>query len=175
MSKQHNEVKTKIIQETFNDKRKMKCIENKDELGLDEHVYKGGDIFITDDGQFVGLDFQQTDFDEHELVKHIELAENLYEKHEKFVNLYLICPKNVNVCVRECEIRSDASFAIKLACIQEDLCEITLNRIKEKIKRNEMLTSQDLKDLGELPVKCRKEDRNYYRTEYLKIINRYHY
>lgn len=175
MKKQDYKVRTKVIRETFNDKRRLKCIENKDELKLDEHVYKGGDIFKTDDEEFVDLEFQLTDFNEDELVKYVEFAENLYEKHGKYVSIYLICPKDVNVCVRECEIKSEAAFTIKLACISEDPCEIVLNHIKEKVKRNEILNGDDLHALSMLQVICPKEERNYYRKEYLKIINRLEY
>ena len=174
MNKQDYEVRTKVIQETFNDKRRLKCIEN-DELQLDKHIYKGGDIFITDDGEFVDLEFQVVDFSEDELVKYVELAEELYEKYGKVVSIYILCPKDVNVCVRECEIKSEAAFTIKLACIQEDPCEIILKGIKAKLKANETLDDDDWHALSMLQVMCKKEERNYYRREYIRIYNRLHY
>ncbi|MBQ6098366.1 MAG: hypothetical protein IJL02_00700 [Methanobrevibacter sp.] len=175
MDRKDYEVRTKVIRETFNDERQLICIEDKDELKLDENVYSGGDIFITDDGEFIDLEFQTKDFDENELVKYVELAENLYEKHGKNITIYLICPKGINVSVRECDIKSEATFTIKLACIPEDPCEMVLKHIKDKIKRNEILNGDDLHALSMLQVVCRKEDRNYYRREYFKIINRLQY
>lgn len=175
MDRQYYEVKTKIIQEIFNDKRKLNPVENKDELNLDDHVYQEGDIFLCDNGEFVVLDFQIKDFNEDELVKYAELAENLYEINEKPVSIYLVCREDIDVCVKECEIKSEADFKIKLACTPKDQCKEDLNRIKRKLKRNEILSGDDLHILSSLQVRCKKEDRNYYRKEYLKIINRLHY
>lgn len=67
---------------------------------------------------------------------------------------------------------SHAEFTIKLACVEEDPCKIILNAIKAKVKNHELLDGDDLHALSMLQVMCRKEDRNYYRREYFKIINK---
>ena len=74
------------------------------------------------------------DFDENELVKYVEFAENLFEKHHKSVSIYIICPDDINVCVRECEIKSEAFFTIKLAKVNENPARIILSMIKQKIE-----------------------------------------
>lgn len=168
-------IRSKIIRETFDDKRTLVSPVNADELNLNEHVHQGGDMFITSDGEIIDLEFQETDFTEDELVKYVELAEELYEKIEKEVSIYIICPKDIGVYVKEIEIRSDADFTIKLACIPEERCELILNYIKHKIKANEKLSEDDINALNNLPVKCRKENRNYYRRETIRIMNRLHY
>ena len=56
----------------------------------------------------IDLEFQMTDFDENELVKYVEFAEALYEKHRKHIHIYIICPNNIYVCVKECKIVSEA-------------------------------------------------------------------
>lgn len=175
MNKKDFNIRAKVIKETFNDKRKITSSIKAEELKIDEDIHQGGDIFITSDGEIIDLEFQMVDFTEDELVKYAEFAENLYEQSGKEVSIYLICPNDVNVCVRECEIKSDATFTIKLACIQEDPCEIILNGIKAKLNSNEMLDGDDLHALSMLQVMCKKEDRNYYRREYFKIINRLQY
>ena len=139
---------------------------------VDDGIYPGGDIFTTEDGELIDLEFQMTDFDEDELVKYVELAEALYEKNRCPISIYIICPDDVNICMKECEIMSKADFTIKLACINEDPCQIILKAIKHKIKNNEILNGDDIHALSLLQVKCRKEDRNYYRREYFKIINK---
>ncbi|MBQ8018234.1 MAG: hypothetical protein IJ258_09055 [Methanobrevibacter sp.] len=168
-------IKAKIIKETFNDERRIKCRTPKHERELDENVYPGGDIFTTEEGEFIDFEFQIKDFDEVELTKYVEFAENLYEKHQKKVSVYILCPKDINVTVKECPIKSDAEFTIKLACNQEDLCHMILRVIKNKIKNHEGLTGEDFHVLANLPVKCAKKDRNYFRLEYFRIINRYFY
>ena len=166
-------LRTKIIKETFNDEREIKCRTPKHLRELDENVHQGGDIFTTEDGEFIDLEFQLEDFDEVELTKYVEFAENLYEKNQKHVSVYILCPKDINVSVKECPIKSEADFTIKLACNQDDLCHMILKAIKNKIRNNEILTGEDFNILANLPVKCAKKDRNYFRVEYFKIINRY--
>ncbi len=166
---------TKIIRETFNDERPIKCRTPEDVRKLDEGIHPGGDIFTTEEGEFIDFELQLNDFDEEELTKYIEFAESLYEKHQKHVSVYLLCPKNVDVRVRECTIKSESDFTIKLACSQEDPCHIILNGIKNKLNNKEILDADDLHALAVLPIWCDKKDRNYFRLEYLKIINRYFY
>jgi hypothetical protein len=165
--------KTEIIKESFKDQRPIKCPTPEHITKLDEDVHPGGDIFTTEDGEFIDLEFQQKDFDEVELAKYIDFAENLYEKHHKHVSVYIICPKHINVCVKEHEICSDADFTIKVACSQEDYPKMVLDRINQKIRNKEILDRDDQKMVERLPLMCAKKDRNYYRVESLKIINRH--
>ena len=55
-----------VIKNTFNDKRKIQC-EVKNDIEIDEGIHQGGDLFKTEDGDFIDLEFQMTDFDEDEL------------------------------------------------------------------------------------------------------------
>ncbi|WP_405293632.1 hypothetical protein [Methanobrevibacter sp.] len=163
---------TNTIKKTFKDERPIKCLTPEHETVLDEEVHPGGFIFTTEDGDFIDFEVQLKDFDEMELTKYVEFAENLCEKHNRHVSVYLLCSKNVNVSVKECKIYSESNFTIKLACSQEDLCRFTLEKIKNKIKNNQTLNEDDLNALEMLPVTCDRKDRNYYRLEYFKIINR---
>lgn len=175
MNKKDFKIRTEIIKETFKDTRNIKCHIPTDELELDENIHQEGDFFLTDDGEFIDLEFQLMDFREEELVKYVELAENLYEKYGKTVSIYIICPKDINVYVKECELMSDADFTIRLACVDQDPCKIILNGIKEKIKKHEIINEDDLHALSMLPVMCKKEERNYYRLQYIKIVNHLHF
>ncbi len=175
MKEQDFKIRTKIIKETFNDSRRIKCITPEKDRKLDDNIYPGGDLFTTEDGEFIDLEFQMKDFNESELVKYVEFAEALYKKHQKQVSIYLLCPDTVNVLVRECEIKSEAEFTIKLACIQENPAHIILDIIKNKINSGELLDGDDLHALSMLPIMCKEEDRNYFRKEYFKIINKLHY
>lgn len=175
MKKNERNIRENVIKETFSDNRKIVSSVNVEELDIDKDIHQGGDIFITSKGDFIDLELQLQDFTEDELIKYVELAEDLSEKYDSEVSIYILCPKDVNVCVRECEIKSNATFTIKLACIQETPCEIMLNSIKAKIKANEILDSEDLEILSSLPAICEKEKRNYYRKEYLRIMNKLHY
>ena len=171
MKKQDFEIRTKIIRETFNDKRKIECITPEEDRKVSENVHPGGDIFTTENGELIDLEFQMEDFTIEELVKYIELAEGLYERHRKQVAIYIICPDTVDVLVKECEIKSEADFVIKLARIAENPAEMILKVIKDKI-RNGVFDADDLEALAMLPLMCKKEDKNYFRNESLKIINK---
>lgn len=175
MRTQEFEIKTKVIKETFNDPRPIKCSVNMNELNLPEHIHQKGDIFLTQECEFIDLELQTTAFTESELVKYVELAEELYEKSKKEVSIYILCPKEVPVCVNEFDIVSDATFKIKLSCVETSLSETFLDIIKNKLKDDEALTPQEIMHLKNLPLICKKEDRNYYRREVFKIINSLHY
>jgi hypothetical protein len=168
-------IETRLIRETFGDDRKIKCVTPEHVRRLDDDVYPGGVVFTTEEGEFIDFEYQLKDFDESELVKYVEFAENLYEKHQKKVSVYIICPKNVRVLVNECPIKSESEFTIKIACSQDDICHMILDDIKNKIRNNVCLDESDLNILADLPVKCNRRERNYFRLEYFKIINRRHY
>lgn len=171
MNKKDFKIRTKVIRETFFDTRKIKCETPPEIRKVDDDIHPGGDVFTTEEGDFIDLEFQMDDFDIDELIKYVEFAEELYKKHQKHVAIYIICPQNVNVSVKECEIKSEADFTIKLACVAEDPCEIVLNVIKNKVKNGEILDGDDLHALAMLPVMCEEKKRNHYRREYFKIMN----
>jgi hypothetical protein len=168
-------IRAKVIKEIFGDESKIVASVDAEELDIDRNIHQGGDIFITSDGKFIDLEFQTVDFTPEELAKYVEFAEELYEKYGKNISVYLICPNNINVYLREFEIPSKSDFTIKLACIPEDPCEIILNGIKTKIEDDEILDKDDLNLLGELHDMCEKKDKKYYLTQYIKIVNRLHY
>ena len=175
MNEKYLKTEKEIIRETFNDNRKIKCVTPPEIRQVDENIHQGGDVFTTDDGEFIDLEMQLKDFDEDELINKIEFAEALYEKHHKKVSIYLLCPKSVEVRMRECEIKSHADFNIKLARVQESGCQLILKNIKNKIKNNIRLDDDDLYALSMLPMICEKEEIKYYRKEYFKIINNLDY
>ena len=172
MNEKDFNIRTKVIRETFNDTRAIKCATPENIRKVDEDIYPGGDIFTTEDGDFIDLEFQTDDFNEDELVKYVELAEALYKKNQRHVSIYIICTNDVNVSVKECEIKSEADFTIKLACIQEDPCKLVLNVIKDKLKNGDLLNGDDIFALSLLPMMCNPKERNYYRKEYFRIMNR---
>lgn len=171
MNRNYLDKKTRMIRETFNDARIIKCQKSASELHLGDDITLEGDIFKTEDGELIYFEVEINDFDEEELTKYIELAECLYEKHQRKISIYLLCPKDIEVLVRECPIKSEADFTIKLACSQDDIYHMILKNIKNKIKNGIHLTCDDRDILEELPVRCNKKDRHYFRVETLKIIN----
>ena len=175
MDEKEFNISKKIIRETFNDPRKIKCITCEEDRKIDENIYSGGEIFTTETGEFIDLEFQIEDFTVDELVKYVEFAEAMYEKHHKAISIYIICPENIQVNVKECPIKSDADFNIKLASTQASPAHIFLDIIKNKIRNEHPIEKLELEILENLPMLCKKEERNYFRREYLKIINKINY
>ena len=162
----------KIIRETFNDKRKIKCAVCKDELQLDENLTPHGDLFLTENDEIIDLEFQIDDFTAENLANLVELAEILYEKYPNRISIYIICTDNVQVLVKECEIPSKADFTIKLTKFNANPAHEVLNSIKLKLKEEKYLSFEDLEILKKLPEICKKEERNYFLVEYFRIISK---
>ena len=172
MRKKDFETRTSIIRELFNDTRKIKCHVPTETLELDENIHQEGDFFLTEDGELIDLEFQITDFDIEELAKYVELTEEIHEKHQKVISIYIICPKEVNVNVNEFNIKSKAEFKINIRQVENNICETVLNGIKYKLENNETLSNDDKNALSMLREICRKEERHYYTVETFKILNR---
>ena len=175
MKEQDFMTKARIIKETFNDPREIKCYLPIQNLRLDDNIHQEGELFITEDYEIIDLEFQFEDFTEEELVKYVELAEALYEKNNKKISIYVICPNSINIYVREFEIKSEADFTIKLAAIEENLSQIALDIIKSKLANGGILDLEDIEMLKIIPLSCKKEERNYFRKECFKIINKFSY
>ncbi len=157
MNKQDFEIKAKIIRETFNDKRKIKYPQCENY----ENICGAENIFTTEDGQLIDLELFIGDFRESELKKYVELAESLYEKTEKHVSIYVICPDASRIYVKECEIQSKANFTIKLACFNENPVQLILNVIQEKLRNGEMLDDDDILAILMIPLMCKTDNEIY--------------
>lgn len=171
MDKENFELRTNVIRKTFNDMRPIKCITPEEIREVDGDIYPGGDIFTTENGEFIDLEFQMTDLDADELVKYVELAEALYHKYQKSVSIYILCPNNLDICVKECDIPSEADFTIKVVCIDENPCDIIYRMIMRKINNGEPLSADDINALEMLQLICEPERRNFYRREYFRIMS----
>ena len=156
-----------MIRHVFNDTRELEYVPRT--FLSDEDM--DGDLFVDPDGEIVYIDLQQEDFGAEELAEYSEIAENLYEKHQKKISIYVVCPGNINVLVKECQIKSDANFTIKLACIGEDPIDAFLNIIRNKNINGETLTQKDNNLLEEIPMMGPKEKRKKLRTECFRLMN----
>lgn len=171
MTKKDLQIKKDIISKTFEDSRKIKHL-NTDELNK---VKKLGidrtELVKTDDNEYIYIQIQISDFGIDELSKYCKLAEDIYREFKRKVSIYILCSKNINITVKEFDIKSEAEFTIKLARIDENPSEIILRVIKEKIRNNEQLNKEDLHAISMIPLICDIKDREHYRKEYFKIMN----
>lgn len=97
---------------------------------VDSQYYQGGSVYTTEDGEFIDLEIQERDYDIEDHVNYIEYAEQLYEKHQKKVNIYVYCIPSVKINIKMYSIKSNADFKIKLGQIQKNSM---IKRIKSKI------------------------------------------
>lgn len=161
-----------IIKEVFDEERKILGFAPPEMTDIKKNCYKGGDIFITENGELIDLEYQINDFDEKELVKYIELAEELYNINNVSISIYVLCPDTVKILTPECTIPSEASFNIKLACFAGSPIYDILYHIKEKIDKNICISNEDIHTLFMIPLYCPEKDRKNLRIECLRLLNR---
>ncbi len=174
MNKEDFQVDTVLIRKEFDDQRPLRKLPKELEMKLDPKIVETGSTFITENGEIVYFTLQLTDFREDELVKFTEIAEKLYELTYQRVFIYILCSKDVEVYMKVCSIPSDADFTIKLAKSEYNPAKHVLDLIKCKFKNNQRVSPEDIDVLARLPMMCEKKDRNYFRREYFKIVNRIH-
>ena len=172
MDEKNFEYEIRIIKEAFNEKRNIIGFAPPEMIEVDDYCHKGGDIFITDEGELIDLEYQMRDFDEAELAKYVELAENLYEKNKVPISIYVLCPRTLRIIAPECTIKSEAIFTIKLACWGENPIYELFFQIKEKIDKNIRLNDEDIYNLEMIPLRVPKEERKNFRTECFKLLNK---
>ena len=173
MNNENLNIRSEIIKNAFYDNRNITEEISEEERNLPADIYQGGDLYKTEDGELIDLELQINDFDVDELVKYVELAEELYYAYDAPVSIYILCSKNVRILTKECEIMSEANFTIRLASPQEDIAEYLLEEIKDKLKKEKYLSEKDLNTVKMLPIICDRENRNYFRKEHFKIINKF--
>ena len=161
-----------IIKEAFDEKRNIIDYAPPEMTEVSEECYPGGDIFITEEGELIDLEYQLKDFDEEELAKYAELAEELYEKNEVPISIYVLCSTKIRVLVPEIPIKSEAVFNIKLACFDENPVYDALYQIKEKVDKDIRLDDEDLMGLINIPVMVPKKDRKKLRIECIKLLRK---
>lgn len=160
----------RIIKEAFKETRNIIDYAPPEMIEVSEGCHKGGDIFITEEGDLIDLEYQFRDFDEEELAKYAELAEELYEKNEVPISIYVLCSKAIRVLVPVIPIKSEAIFNIKVACFDNNPIYDTLYHIKEKVDKKISLNDEDLMELLTIPVMVPRKDRKNLRVECFKLI-----
>lgn len=161
-----------IIKEVFDEKRNIIDYAPKEMIQVSEYCHNGGDIFITEEGELIDLEYQMKDFDEEELVKYIELAEELYEKNNVDISIYILCPKTIKVTAPEIPIKTNATFNIKLACFEGNPVYSMLYHIKEKIDKNIPINEEDFDNLLIIPMMGPPEYKRQLRIECFKLLKR---
>ena len=174
MNKEDFQIDTILIRTEFDDQRPLRKLPEELEMKLDPKIVETGSTFIADDGEIVYFTLQLTDFREDELVKYAEIAEKLYELTHKRVSVYILCSNDIEVNMKICQIMSNADFTIKLFKSKYNPAKHILGLIKDKFKNNQRISPEDIDVLARLPMICEKKDRNYFRKEYFKIVNRIH-
>ncbi|MBQ9024970.1 MAG: hypothetical protein IJ104_01110 [Methanobrevibacter sp.] len=170
MNENNLDIEIRIIKEAFDETRTIIGYAPEEMIPLNDSFHHGGDLFITDEGELIALEYQMRNFDENELAKYVELAEELYEKNEVSVSIYVLCPNTIKVTAPECVIKSEAIFNIKLACFSPNPAYDALEHMKEKVNKKIKLDEEDLDVLSRIPMMGPKEDRKKLRVECFKII-----
>lgn len=169
MNEENIKQQIKIIKDAFDEKRNIIGFAPPEMINKN---YEDKDIFITDTGELIDLEYQNKDFDESELARYVELAEELYSINKVPISIYILCPKNIRISAPECKIKSDAVFNIKLACYGENPVYDILYQIKEKVDKKIRLNDEDIETLEMIPMIGPKEERTKLRVECFKLLNK---
>ncbi|MBR0271984.1 MAG: hypothetical protein IJQ68_08365 [Methanobrevibacter sp.] len=169
MNENNLDIEIRIMKEAFDETRTIVGYAP-EEMKTNNNTPHNGDLFITDGGELISLEYQMIDFDENELARYVELAEELYEKNNVAISIYVLCPNTIQVTAPECVIKSEATFNIKLACFAPNPAYDALYHIKEKVDKKIRLDEKDLDILSAIPMMGPKEDRKKLRVECFKII-----
>lgn len=170
MNEENITEKIRIIRDAFDEKRNIIDYAPQEMIELCDECHQGGDIFITEEGALIDLEVQFKDFDEEDLAKYVELAEELYEKNEVPISIYVLCSKRV--LVPEIPIKSEAVFNIKLACLEYNPIYDILFQINEKVEKGIPLDDEDYFGLLTLPMMGPKKDRKKLRVECFGILRK---
>lgn len=166
---QNNEIE--IIKETFDEKRTIIGRAPEEMIDIDEDIHEGGDFFLTDTGEIIDLEYQMKKFDEEELAKYVELAEELYYKNKVHISIYILCPKNIEITAPECIIRSDASFNIKLACYEGNPSYDVFYHLKAKVNKKIPLSDDDLEAISMIPMLFKRKERRIWRVKCFRLVS----
>lgn len=172
MNKENMNQQMRIIKEVFDEKRNIIDFAPPEMTDIENRSYDKKDIFITDTGELIDLEYQNKDFDEIELAKYVEIAEELFSKNKVPISIYVLCPKNIRITAPECTIKSDAVFNIKLASYGENPVYDILHHIKEKVDKKIRLNDEDIETLNMIPMIGPKEERTNLRIECFKLLNK---
>lgn len=146
-----------LIKNMFHDNREMKKIN------------KLHNVFETNDNEIVALRLHLGDFTPESLADYTEEAEELYDRFNKAINIYVAMDKNGQITVSEHTIKSEADFTIKLGQTNIDTCKTLLDEIKQKIK-NKSYEQKDIDILQLIPIFAKQEDRKKIRTEVFELL-----
>ncbi len=170
MNEENKTEKIRIIKEAFDETRNIIDYAPCEMIEVCDECYQGGEIFITEEGHLIDLEYQLKDFDEEDLAKYAELAEELYEKNKVPISIYVLCSKEV--LVPEIPIKSEAIFNIKLTCFEYDPIYDILFQIKEKVEKGLPIDDEDFFNLLTLPIMGPKEERKKLRIECYRLLRK---
>lgn len=146
-----------LIKNMFRDNRELKEI---------KEIYNG---FETEDNEIIVINLHMGDFTSESLADYTEEAEELYDKYQKTINLYIAMDKCGEIKVTEHSIKSHADFKIKLGQINLDPCRVLLDKIKFKIENNSY-TQEDIEMLQLTPLFANKENKKEVRAEVFELL-----
>ena len=172
MNEENIQQEIRIIKDAFDEKRNIIAFAPEEMTRVKKDCHPGGDIFITDGGELIDLEYQMKDFDEEELAKYVELAEELYERNRVAISIYILCPRSIQILAPECMIKSEAIFNIVLSSYGDNPAYDLFYQIKEKVDKKIKLNREDMKNLEIIPLLGPREERKKLRTECFKLLNR---
>lgn len=126
------------------------------------------EIYQTRNDEFISLSMIKNDFGNKELDKYQRYGEELYEKTNTEVSIYILGSPHVKLKVTK-EIKSTAPITINLSIIEYSSAYDTLRHIQGLVENHEKLDNDDLNALKMIPHMGPPEDKRNLRIECLKL------
>ena len=130
--------------------------------GIDAEIYK------TKNNELISYGITKENFGNSELEKYRIYGEELYEKSEKEVSIYILGSPHAKFNVTK-ELESEAKLKINVSLMDYTGTYETFRHIENLVKNRKKLDKEDLFALKMIPAMCPPEDKRYLRLECLKL------
>lgn len=164
-----------IIKSKYKDNRKITGYATGQIQGIAKKHEIYGDVFETQENELISLDIIDEDFDKKQLEKYKKYGEELYEKSQKLVSIYILCVKQATNKLNSDEIKFNGKLLFKIDKMDYSYNYKIFRIMSEFVKNKVKFGRDDLIVLSMIPKMGPSEDLRYMRIECLKLwkeINR---
>ena len=164
----YDDLDLEVIEKQFEDTREIKgkASEKIQQIPLKYDIF--ATVYETKTGALISLGMQNKEFTNDVMDRYLKLGEELYQKSNKLVCIYVICSPHVEP-PKIRTLPSAAKVIIKLSRIDYNMAYETYRHIKGLVDARKKLNSEDLNALSMIPTMGPPEDKRNLRMECLEL------
>lgn len=159
----------KIIKIQYKDNRKIigYATGKIQEIAEKHEIY--ADVFETEENELISLYIIDEDFDNNQLEKYKKYGEELYEKSQKLVSIYILCVKQATNKLNNDKIEFNEKLLFKIEKMEYSYNYKIFGIMTEFVKNKVKFGKDDLIVLSMIPKMGPSQDLRYMRIECLKL------